>query len=63
MGAPYKNNNTNFHYDDLSNIEDRIGEPKNLKKFFIRSDTTEIPEGEERKIALLFLDIIEPLVG
>ena len=23
---PYKNNNTNFQYDDLSNIEDRLGE-------------------------------------
>ena len=32
---PYKNNNTNFHYDDLSNIEDRIGEPKKtLRNFY-----------------------------
>ena len=58
---PYKNNNTNFHYDDLSNIEDRIGEPKKtLRNFLLDQILLEIPEGEERKIALLFLDIIEP---
>ena len=25
---PYKNNNNNFHFDDLSSIEERLGEPK-----------------------------------
>ena len=33
-GSFRKNNNTNFHYDDLSNIEDR-GEPKKtLRNFY-----------------------------
>ena len=27
---PYKNSNTNFQYDDLSNIEDRVGSLKKL---------------------------------
>ena len=58
---PYKNNNTNFQYDDLSNIEDRVGEPKKtLRNFLLDQILLEIPEGEERKVALLFLDIIEP---
>ena len=58
---PYKNNNTNFQYDDLSNIEDRVGEPKKtLRNFLLDQILLEIPEGEDRKIALLFLDIIEP---
>ena len=58
---PYKNNNTNFQYDDLSNIEDRVGEPKKtLRNFLLDQILLEIPEGAERKVALLFLDIIEP---
>ena len=58
---PYKNNNNNFQYDDLSNIEDRIGEyKKTLRNFLLDQILLEIPEGEDRKIALLFLDIIEP---
>ena len=58
---PYKNSNTNFQYDELSNIEDRVGEPKKtLRNFLLDQILLEIPEGEERKIALLFLDIIEP---
>ena len=58
---PNKNNNTNFHYDDLSNIEDRVGEPKKpLRNFLLDQILLEIPEGEERKIALLLLDTIEP---
>ena len=58
---PYKNNNTNFQYDDLSNIEDRVGEPKKtLRNYLLDQILLEIPEGEERKVALLFLDIIEP---
>ncbi len=57
---PYKNN-TNFQYDDLSNIEDRVGEPKKtLRNFLLDQILLEIPEGDERKVALLFLDIIEP---
>ena len=57
---PYKNNN-NFHYDDLSNVEDRLAEPKKtLRNFLLDQILLEIPEGEQRKIALLFLDIIEP---
>ena len=58
---PYKNNNTNFQYDDLSNIEDRVGETKKtLRIFLLDQILLEIPEGAERKVALLFLDIIEP---
>ena len=30
-----KNNNTNFQYDDLSNIEDRVGEPKKTLRNFL----------------------------
>ena len=30
----YKNNNTNFQYDDLSNIEERVGRPKKLEIFY-----------------------------
>ena len=56
-----KNNNTNLHYEDLTNIEDRVGEPKKtLRNFLLDQILLEIPEGEERKVALLFLDIIEP---
>ncbi len=58
---PHKNNNTNFQYDELSSIEERIGEPKKtLRNFLLDQILLEIPEGEERKIALLFLDLIEP---
>ena len=58
---PYKKNSTNFQYDDLSNIEDRVGEhKKTLRNFLLDQILLEIPEGEERKVALLFLDIIEP---
>ena len=59
---PYKkSSNTNFNHEDLSNIEDRVGEPKKtLRNFLLDQILLEIPEGEERKIALLFLDIIEP---
>ena len=58
---PYKNNNTNFQYDDLSNIEDRVGAPKKtLRNFLLDQILLEIPEGEQRKVALLLLDIIEP---
>merc|ERR1712070_396064 len=42
-----KNHNTNFHYDDLSNIEDRVGEPKKtLRNFLLDQILLEIPEGE-----------------
>ena len=56
-----KNKNNNFQYDDLSNIEDRIGEPKKtLRNHLLDQILLEIPVGEDRKIALLFLDLIEP---
>ena len=58
---PYKKNNNNFQFDDLSNIEDRVGEPKKtLRNFLLDQILLEIPEGKERKIALLLLDLIEP---
>ena len=56
-----KNKNNNFQYDDLSNIEDRIGEPKKtLRNYLLDQILLEIPVGEDRRIALLFLDLIEP---
>ncbi len=56
-----KNKNNNFQYDDISKIEDRIGEPKKtLRNYLLDQILLEIPVGENRKIALLLLDIIEP---
>lgn len=58
---PLKNKNNNFQHDDLSNIEDRIGEPKkSLRNHLMEQILLEIPEGEDRKIAILLLDLIEP---
>ena len=57
----YKNKNSSFQYDEISNLEDRIAEPKkSLREYLIDQILLDIPEGEERKIAMLLLDIIEP---
>ena len=57
----YKIKNNNFQYDDLSNLEDRIAEPKKtLRDHLMEQILLDIPQGEDRKIALLFLDLIEP---
>ncbi len=56
-----KNKNTGFKYDEISNIEDRIPEAKkNLRSHLMDQILLEIPKGEERKIAILLLDLIEP---
>ena len=56
----YKRNN-NFHYDEISNLEDRIAEPKkSLRKHLIDQIILDIPVGEEREIAFMLLDVIEP---
>jgi len=56
-----KNKSNTFQYDELSNIEDRIPEAKkNLRSYLMDQILLEIPKGEERKVAILFLDLIEP---
>jgi len=48
-------------YDDISSIEDRIAEPKKtLRSHLMEQILLDIPEGIERKIAILILDLIEP---
>ena len=44
---PYKNNNTNFQFDDLSSIEERLGQPKKtLRNFLLDQILLEIPESK-----------------
>ncbi len=57
----YNLKNRNFSYDELSSFEDRVAAPrKSLREHLMEQILLDIPEGEERKIAILFLDIIEP---
>ncbi len=57
----YKSKNNNFQYDEISNLEDRIAEPKKtLRNHLMDQILLEIPEGKERKVAILLLDMIEP---
>ena len=57
----YNAKNRNFSYEDLSSFEDRIAAPKkSLREHLIEQILLDIPKGEERKIAMLFLDVIEP---
>ena len=56
-----KGKNNSLYYDEISNLEDRIAEPKkSLRNYLLEQILLEIPKGEERKVAILFLDIIEP---
>ncbi len=56
-----KNKNNSFQYDEISNLEDRIGErKKSLRNHLMDQILLEIPEGEYRRIAILYLDLIEP---
>ena len=56
----YNLKNRNFSYDELSSFEDRVAAPrKSLREHLMEQILLDIPEGEERKIAILFLDIIE----
>ena len=49
----YKNKNNNFQYDEISNFEDRIAEPKKtLRDHLLDQILLDIPEGQDRKIAL-----------
>ncbi len=57
----YNKRNKNFSYEDLSSFEDRIEAPKkNLRTHLLDQILLDIPEGEQRKIAFLLLDQIEP---
>ena len=57
----YKIKNNNFQYDEISNFEDRIAEPKKtLRDHLLDQILLDIPEGKDRKVALLLLDLIEP---
>ena len=55
------NNNNSISYEDISSFEDRIASPKkSLRTHLMDQILLDIPKGEERKIAILFLDVIEP---
>jgi RNA polymerase sigma-54 factor len=57
----YNAKNKNFSHEDLSSFEDRIAAPKqSLREHLIDQILLDIPKGIERKIAMLFLDVIEP---
>jgi RNA polymerase sigma-54 factor len=57
----FHNKQRGSSYDDLSSIEERIAEPKkNLRSHLLEQILLDIPEGKERKIAILLLDLIEP---
>merc|ERR1711991_324345 len=48
-------------FDDISSIEDRIAEPKKtLRTHLMEQILLDIPEGLERKVAILILDLIKP---
>ncbi len=48
-------------FDDISSIEERIAEPKkSLRSHLMEQILLEIPEGLERRVAILILDLIEP---
>ena len=48
-------------FDDISSIEERIAEPKkSLRSHLMEQILLDIPEGLERKVAILILDLIEP---
>ncbi len=51
----------NISNEDLSSIENRIAGPKkNLRDHLLEQILLDIPKGEERNIAFLLLDVIEP---
>ncbi len=57
----FSNKHSSGSYDEISSIEDRIAEPKkNLRSYLMEQILLDIPEGKERKIAILMLDLIEP---
>ncbi len=57
----YNLKNKNFSYEDLSSFEDRVAAPKkSLREHLMEQILLDIPKGMDRKIAILFLDVIEP---
>jgi RNA polymerase sigma-54 factor len=57
----YSKRNKSSSYEELSSFEDRIEAPKkNLRNHLLEQILLDIPEGEQRKIAFLLLDQIEP---
>lgn len=57
----YNKRNKISSYEDLTSLEDRIEAPKkDLRTFLLDQILLDIPEGEERKIAISLLDLIEP---
>ena len=57
----FHNKQRGSSYDDISSIEERIAEPKkSLRSHLMEQILLDIPEGKERKIAILLLDLIEP---
>ncbi len=57
----FNNKQRSSSYDDISSIEERIAEPKkSLRSHLMEQILLDIPEGKERKIAILLLDLIEP---
>ena len=57
----YDKRNKISSYEDLTSLEDRIEAPKkDLRTFLLDQILLDIPEGEERKIAISLLDLIEP---
>ena len=57
----YNKRNKTSSYEELTSFEDRIEAPKkNLRNHLLEQILLDIPEGLQRKIALLLLDQIEP---
>ena len=57
----FHNKQRSNSFDDISSLEDRIAEPKkNLRTHLMEQILLDIPEGLERKVAILLLDLIEP---
>ena len=57
----FHNKKRSSSFDDLSSIEERIAEPKkSLRSHLMEQILLDIPELNERKVAFLLLDLIEP---
>ena len=56
MGRKFHNKKRGNSFDDISSLEDRIAVPKNLRTHLMEQILLEVPEGLERKVAILLLD-------
>merc|ERR1711939_1011521 len=57
----FHNKRGSSSFDDISSMEERIAEPKkSLRNHLMDQILLDIPEGKERRIAVLILDLIEP---